>query len=445
MAAHRAAVKDSAQSDAHAEASSPDAKQAQATDSAWDHLVNQSPRQVTQRHALHAAFGTATQRVIRTRDGHLYGRGDEKLPFGYRSNKLLLPLYKSGMTWLASSEADVKDKGDGGNAPMLSPHRHLIGEDHEQSHFEQALADWSWGADRMAEGFQSSAEVSDTITTSNQDHRWMLLWHGAYHGTKVLENLHAYTLGGLGIVRSRLGAQSAAENILSADAYSVYGATLGMGNLAATRNAFYNHQTIVNGLRKASLEAYKGHLRLMLQNYRRTCVPLEGTPRPPGNGGASKLHDLATAMTGLWDALENTPAALATRPYWRSSSWQNTSNYLAQRAAAVAAYITSPLDVFGDGLNQLNLAAARQLNGDGRDDAKIQANWNSTKGGGDALAELSKTRELFMAANINGLDFPGIVRIGQQHVTNLTGKITRGRYHLSYADFQTDTMHRLQP
>jgi hypothetical protein len=363
------------------------------------------------------------QRSIRTRDGHNYSSRDEKLPEGIRSNCNLKKLRKSKSTWLAQSEADVIARGKGNLTPLLSPHRHLIGEHHDQSRFVEALTMWGWGADRMAESFQRSDEVTDEITESNKKQKIWFFFQGPYYGMKELENLHAYTLQHVGFLREHLSLQAQAEQTLGLHAKGVYRAILGFGSIPQKKQEFYANEQKLDELRTRSWSAWKDCCHAMLINYKKACEAVENTPRPRGESGQAKLHDLATSMMGHWDRLDSVMRQITSRPYWKTSSWPNTTTYLQQRSTVINQFITE--------LAKVSLES--------RERKIVDSSWSATKTGGSSLVEVSKIREIYMKKNISQLERPAIVQIGQAHVNNMRGQIPNTKFHNSYAEFKADT------
>jgi hypothetical protein len=336
------------------------------------------------------------------------------------------------------SEADLQARMKGsGTPPLLSPHRHLIGEQHDRSRFTEALTAWGWGAAKMAEGYQTSEAVKDSITQANQQHTTWLFWNGVFFGTRELENLHAYTLQGVALFRQRLRLLSDAEKALAgaADDVRLYQKQ----DPAGAKTYWQREQAKVDGIRDDTYGEYRDGLASMVANYEGASTRLLSSGQQPESREVAVLRTLATAMVRRWGPLTTQPKTFSSRPYGRLTGWMETGDLLRQRATGILAYVTSPLDVFGDGLNDLVKAAARGVAGSDRHSRRIDAAWAATRAGGSSLKEISKTREIFMLANINGLPVPGLVQLGEAHVRNLKGKAEQAKYHADYDAFVADT------
>jgi hypothetical protein len=424
-----------------------------------ENAINQSPRvqaqlclgeamqrsaRVTAQRALAAEINQAsvaggaaapvTQRVIRTKTGGNYTRRDE-LPEEAQANDTLAGLAASGERYLALSAADVVKRAKGQEAPILTPHRHLIGEQHNASHFEEALTNWGWGADKMAEGFRASALVTDQITQENSSSPGVGLVTNPFYQTKALDNLHAAALHDTAMQRGYVSTVKELAEAMKACAEDVANDV----NTTKNRETFSKGETAFD--RSAGKVKNGWGVMNYLPSYKSACQQRLLTPRGGADDGPARLHDFATYMSTRWDRLEGNIKYLSERPYGRFDSWTETATKLGRYVANATDFLGF-IDNFAGHLVKLAQAESATLPGDAATNrnavsggwAKAQSDINQVHEGG------SEIREPFMANNINtNLNKPGIVQIGAQHVVNLNGKITDGKYHQSYDAFVTDT------
>lgn len=375
---------------------------------------------------------TTAQRVIAVKGGAAYTKKDD-LPEAARENETLVGQATSGDRYLIASAADVVKRAQGQKPPMLTPHRHLIGESHNASRFEEALADWGWGADKMAEGFRTSALVKDKISDENRSIQSVGLVTNLYYQTKYLDNLHAAALHDLGMARYMLSSVKDIAKDLRLTANDV-----ATGVEASTNKSKFSQDQ--KGFDKVAAR-FKAAWDVMnyLPSYKSACAARLKTVRGMGNAGPALLHDFAAYMQARWDKIDDNVKFLSGRPWGLFDSWKETATNLKTYVDNATDFIAF-IDTFAGHLVALAQAEAATLPGDAEQNRNAVAQgWEKAKSGGVHEGG-SEIREPFMADNINTkLNKPGIVQIGSEHVTNLAGKITDGKYHQSYDEFVEDT------
>jgi len=93
------------------------------------------------------------QRVIKLRNGTIYDKGAKNDKANVKKMK------NSNGIFLFENQAalDKTNKGNNKGVKILSPNKHIIGEHHQQSRFQQAVNDWGWGAQQMRESLSENA------------------------------------------------------------------------------------------------------------------------------------------------------------------------------------------------------------------------------------------------------------------------------------------------
>jgi hypothetical protein len=375
------------------------------------------------------------QRVISVKGGATYRRKEE-LPVAARENVTVEGYATSADKYLIASAADVVKRAQGEKPPMLTPHRHLIGELHNASRFEEAIATWGWGADKMAEGFRTSTLVKDELSDENRTLSRVGLVTNSYYGTQYLDNLHAAALHDLASLRAVLSTAKALAGILKDTAADIANNV----GVDANKALFSRHQGKADDL-GTNVKAQWNAMNYV-SSYKRACDERLKTARGEGNAGPALLHDMASGIQTKWSKLDKNIKYFGERPYGVFDSWPETRTALGRYEANATDFIDGFIDVFASHLVKLTQAEAATLPGDvGENRTAIAQGWETAKGGPDFVhAGGSAIRELFMVKNINtNLTKPGLVLIGSQHVTNLAGKITDGKYHASYEKFVEDT------
>jgi hypothetical protein len=410
----------------------------------------QSPRQTAQRQAIAAAFGPATasrhagpppvQAKIRVKGGATFSAMKD-LPASVRTAEALRPAVESADNYLAKSEGDVVARGAGRPAPLLTPHRHLIGERHNASRFEDALKAWGWGADKMVEEFHHSADVVDKITQENMNLKKVGLFANPLYLAKPLENLHAKVIQTLSTVRFVLGQVQENSGKMSRIAGNI-DQKPSKDVMSANKESFELGATMLENQRSLALSEWNGGIEPHLSSYEDACTNRLKTARGEGSGGPALLHDLATAMQGKWGKLAKNIKVLTTKPYGLTDSWAETAQALATCESNIDDFIKHGIDRWADGLVALTKAEAASISGDDTHNDTVDTGWQNAKtaqGSKNALLAIGPMREIFMAHNINTkLEKPGLVQIGELHVDNLAGKIADGKYHKTYDAFEAD-------
>lgn len=379
------------------------------------------------------------QRKIQVKGGALYNNKTE-LPISMETTLDLTNKAEADGTYLVRKTADLTKRVNDQESEILSPHRHLIGEIHTQSKFTKAVANWGWGADKMAESYQTSTDVTDDITVENKNLRKTgPFTANPYYQVKELENLHPYIIQSLSMLRFRL--EELKENTGRMAGYAEKVAL----NINKNNNkkAFKTGEAILSNQRKAALKEWKGGVAPHFQSYKRACTERLLTERGNGNSSGALLHDMATAMSNVWDKMEKNIVVLSKKPYGILDSWIKKYNNLKTRKANFTNFITKVIDVWADELVKMTKAEAQLVSGGNLNDRTIENSWTNAKEANNAqtaVHSIGPMREIFMKNNINNnLNAPGIVQIGAGHVTNLDGEINDGKYHDSYDDFVTDT------
>jgi hypothetical protein len=360
---------------------------------------------------------SAVQRVIEVKSGEEYTAAAD-LPQALQADPLLRDLANSADTALAQSVGELTRHADGQTVSILMPRRHLIGENHDDSHFDEAVDAWGWGAAKMQEGFQTSGSVRDPHTQN-----WLHpgFWQSKTKvGTEPLEDVHARMLQDIALYRTHLEYLSQEASNLSTS----------VGRSLLTER----DKTRYNSLRAAG-EGQKGNLLVRLKGYEEACKALLTQDAALDTRAQSALRIMATTMADEWDTLPEQMKAAASSPwnlFMADSGDFAVANRLSAKSQAAAAVI-SRLDL----LASLTIAVlkAEDHNPQGTDAAADIA-WGRVTQGGNPLTEVSPVRELFMRQRVNAMRKPGLVGMGAQHVTNLTGQIDDGEYYGSYNAFR---------
>lgn len=381
----------------------------------------------------------AAQRVIAVKGGANYTKKEE-LPEAAQENVTLLAYATSDEKYLVQSASDLSKRAQGEKTPILTPHRHLIGEEHNASKFKQALASWGWGADKMAEGFNTSETVKDKLSDENRSLAGVGVVTNPYYQIKYLENYHASMLGSLAMFLAEL--KDAKEN--SEKVSRIAGRVAEDENVESNKSSFAIGENILAKARAGVASIWASHIGKHIPSYQSACTERLKTERGGGGGGPALLHDMATAMKDTWPKLEKNIDYFGKKPYDVFSTWKETSQGLATYGVNAGNFIQKFVEVFASHLLKLTTAESAGLPGGiGANQDTIAEGWQEATKSTSAKPVLqggSKIREPFMAHNINTkLTKPGLVQIGEEHVTNLDGKITDGKYHKSYDEFVEDT------
>lgn len=378
------------------------------------------------------------QRKIQVKGGALYD-GEGTLPDSLQTSDELKAKANDAGTHLVRKNDDLVKRVKGETSEMLSPHRHLIGEEHDKSQFTTALSNWGWQADKMAESFQTSSDVTDELTEQNKNLKSVMLTSNPYFQVKELENLHPYMIQSLSMLRFRLAELEKNTGVMSNYAQSI---VLNI-NKEEFKKRFKKGTNLLASTRKAALQEWNGGIAPHYNSYKRACADRLKTPRGSGTDSQALLHDMATAMNGKWESLEKNIKILSEKPYQFTDSWTETHQKLKSTKDNFNNFITRGIDLWAAELVKMTKAEASAIAEDNRHDVTITGGWSRAKGADDgttALHAIGPMREIFMAHNINTkLNKPGLVQIGEDHVTNLAGQITDGKYHKSYKDFMKDT------
>jgi hypothetical protein len=381
--------------------------------------VNLTPHAAAQRRQFEGLRGPLPplQRVIAVKTGERYASAAE-LPGPLAADHLLSGFADSPLTALSQSAADLDRHAAGDEISILTPHRHLIGERHDDSHYAEAVAAWGWGAAKMREGFQTSGTVRDPYTQS-----WLhpgFLKPRAAVGTLPLEDVHARMLQDIALYRARLV-------LLSQGAQST--------KIEVARNTLSSEDKADYDDLRANAEEGKGGLLMRVRGYEEACAAL--LPQDPAGdtGAQTALRYMGTVMDGNWDELRDEMKSVAASPWnlvMADSGDFGVANRLTQKSMAATALIGRL-----DNLAALTVAVlkAEANNPPGTSNAADQAVNDMTGGVGTALTQISPLRELFMRQRIDAMPKPGLVGMGVAHVDNLNGQITDGAYHRSYRDF----------
>lgn len=379
------------------------------------------------------------QRRIQVKGGALY-KNQAELPISMQTTPDLITKANADGTHLVRKTTDLTKRVNDQESEILSPNRHLIGEIHTQSKFTKAVANWGWGADKMAESYQTSTDVTDDITVENKNLRKTGPFTASpYYHVKELENLHPYIIQSLSMLRFRLEELKTNTKLMACWAQKVV-LNIDKNN---KKEDFKKGEVVLSNQRKAALEEWNGSIAPHFQSYKRACAERLLTERGNGNSSGALLHDMATAMSNVWDKMEKNIVVLSKKPYNIFDSWIEKYKNLNTREANFTNFITKAIDVWADELVKMTKAEAQTIAGDTQHDVAIETGWDNAKNATEsknAVKSIGSMREIFMEHNINtNLNKPGIVQIGAAHVNNLIGKINDGKYHNSYDEFVTDT------
>jgi hypothetical protein len=365
------------------------------------------------------------QRRIRVKNGPTYNNAGA-LPVPLQSSADLSAKADHADTYLVNREKDLTLRAKGQNSRILSPHRHLIGELHNASRFDEALEDWGWGADKMLEGLSTSQTVVDPEMEARITSK-PLIGTNIYYGAKHLENMHASMLQELSLFHYALGALEDKAIIVKDKHATSYSSKTAIP--IATKNAFDKEYNYVKELLDEVIDKMK--------HYRAAAEGSLAAGNPQSDPEIA-LQGLAQYMHGRWDQLFTNLKGIKSNP-WNNlipehldSSVGNKFQLKAQAAHDLR-----------DEIDQIAAAVVSMIGTEAPTPnvkATAYQSWaNATGVGGNPLTDIGPIREEFMAVNINNnLNKPGIVQIGSTHVHNLLGRINDGKYHNAYTDFVND-------
>ena len=200
--------------------------------------------------------------------------------------------------------------------------------------------------------------------------------------------------------------------------------------------------SLIKTLRTKALDEWNLGILPNWADYRGACTTRLLTPRGVGNTSNALLHDMAVAMSALWDLMPSNIAVLADDIYSVFDSWAETATKMQTRIDNINDYVTRGVDLFANHLVALTKAEAQTITGDNSNDATVDSAWQSaTSPNGDPVNDIAPAREIFMKHKIEtNLTIPGIVLIGSNHVRNLTGNVADAKFHQNYDQFVQDTL-----
>jgi hypothetical protein len=371
-------------------------------------------RETAQPHAIQTT--RTVQRVIKEKSGRKYTQV-EQLPESVRLNVTIGGWATAAENTLVQSFRDLEARGRAEAAPVLTPHRHLIGESHNASRFEEAVNAWGWGAARMQEGFQRSQTVKEPFTEMATNPG--LLKSGMFKGVLPLENTHARTL-------SDLAGYRLYANLME----------LRAGQLRdEVRASNITHKAQYENSRTHIDEQHK-ELMMRLDGYEAACKDILKQAQGNDNAAQGMLRVMATYMNNQWVPLKTRMALVSSSPWnllFANAGDEAVAIKLEARRAA-ANLLVQNMDTLAGYVADILRAETDDATGD-----LANRNWATATGAsGNVLTDTSPIREEMMARNINAAAKPLLVGIGSAHVTNLDGQITDGKYHHNYTDFERD-------
>lgn len=92
------------------------------------------------------------QRVIKLRNGATFNKGGKKDRANIKKMKNLRGIF----LFENSTSLNKANKGNNKGVKILTPNKHIIGEHHQNSRFQQAVNDWGWGAQQMRESLSEN-------------------------------------------------------------------------------------------------------------------------------------------------------------------------------------------------------------------------------------------------------------------------------------------------
>jgi hypothetical protein len=336
-------------------------------------------------------------------------------------------------TYLAQSKAQILAWTEDAKTPMLSPHRHLVGETHDASRFtSDVIPQWGWGATVVAEGLNMSHSVPDVHSPKVIGQR-----EHALYGAKPLENLPAYTMNALSMAMWRL-------KVIQTYAGMARGAARGYVEASTSNDEPKKSQSKQN-FEKATTrmkqqqadlgEWWEHHVDPALESFKVTAT--NALKVGEGDTELTKArHVFALAARAVWGRLAAGLKKAMTVPYSIFTSWNDTPGTLSTLIDDTDE-LWKDLNLLGTHVTkfaELDLAVEKLQ---GRVDP-TQTWKTATEGTALTLKPLDATnplREAFMAHHIDAAAVPALVRLGDEHVENLRGKITDGAYYKDYAAF----------
>jgi hypothetical protein len=307
------------------------------------------------------------------------------------------------------SEEDVHkiEEGNYAGVEILTPHRHVIGENHSKSMFKKAVDDWSWGAARMSEKLTSHPRMA----SSPQEREVRENKDEPEYQAMPLENTVAKQLYEINyasyLVEQIMGIQNG--DTKKGDEEKKY-------DKEAYEKAF-----------KRCAEKLRDNLPGLMQINKAIKTYKKNSP-----GYFSKKFRNATDYSGLPEITAFLNIKKKSELFWRVYR----SIGIEPRIDDVSPKAIEKLMVV---LTAMKDACLAIIKGDDKVGYDVYVNHiNRREDRDDAMEKALTLRDRYMVQNISTLTKPGMVKVGRDHLPGLTG-IPDVRLHEDYTVFKVAT------
>jgi hypothetical protein len=348
--------------------------------------------------------GAAIQRRIRSiAENRVYAEPEAASEGTKVDCTLLDPLLSAPDMYVVKSNSDLAELARGGAVPILTPHLHVIGEEHDKSEFDKIREDWP-GVASMGEGRHTVAETKLTLPTERGvSHKTFAeAMQSSGPGILPLENFHTAALGRLTgfLVIWNAHQNEPSDSTLKhlklriLDAKNLVNAytnvSVGVHNRAASETSLSNIWGIFGLPFAGPIEKAYGEMAdLMLDKVGREgskiLSDLNERVSPGKQASSETLSISKEAFAAVRALLKKMPPII--EKILRAST----------EGTAAGAHVTEHI---GRIINYLGTKAETL-----RDDDMQRA-----------LDQVNPLRELFMAEQLKTLERPGLVKVGRAHL-----------------------------
>lgn len=376
------------------------------------------------------------QKVVKTKTGYVDDQ-DSKILIIQPPN--VQEMMRSKDTYLMQSTIDIRDYRLGlrTDVPVLTPHKHLIGESHDASSFNVAVSDWGFGADQMREGLNTHPRMHDvnaeTRTTDPQDEAY---------GSKPLESTVAKGLVEILFVRAHTGRliQHIEKYLANEEKISV---AQTKKSLAPDNQLFEIRKMFATGIKRqaAIVHDRSDEIGRTVANAVTYARSVDETEIGSIVAGPELLAQVVTKGAGLANAMSIVKGELATQALSQTNGlfirlrvlelFLRAINLLAESFRAIMA---RDLEAVSPTLTKAPLSPEGVEIG-------IDTLLNRALDPIETIGSMHTAREHFMATNIaRNLTAPGLVQVGSLHLAGLRKRgIPDAVLHEDYAAFKKST------
>jgi hypothetical protein len=348
-------------------------------------------------------------------------QNENKLPPEGATNQKVKDLANSQETSLIQTNEHLKERCNGINKPLLTAHRHIIGESHDNSHYPRFVKEWGWGAEKMSESLQTSDTVKNDSTESN------ISWNNKsnyYYQNKPLENMHAYTITDLSVYRLRL-------EIVRANYSKVAGNK-------RNKSSYDKEKGSINTNLDALKETNKNFIPLWT-DYKKACLAI--ATKQNKTNSETKLMVINNKLTTTYNDLDGRLKNIVKRP-WNAIFTSPATKYdkLAKTTEELRNNLFELLtDISEIMKSEANNQSVNQVSG------QMILDVQDTYGyAGNSLTATQAIREVFMKKNISNLGIPSLIATGSEHAKSQgLANIQSAKYHNSFNDLDADLINPL--